>query len=94
MITRGIYTQVDKDQAVQQRVPADVMAHYKRAMNNMPQPLFPQPIAQVTDAVVQSLFRPEVPSRLLVGWDGKLTFLLELIPDRYFDQMIAAKAFF
>ena len=91
--TEAIFAECDSDDAVQQRVPADLMAHYKCAMQQLMKPLFPQAIGQVTDAVVQALFRPEAPARLLVGWDGFLTFLLELIPDYHLDRNVAAKGF-
>ena len=87
----SIMKEAESDSSVRQRVPSSVLAHYRHAMNNPPKPIVKQPVAHVTDAVVQSLFRPETPSRLLVGWEAMLTGALEMLPQRYMDR-IAAKA--
>ena len=68
------------------------MDRYRYAVYHNMKPLFPQAIGQVSDAVVQALFRPEAPARLLVGWDGFLMFVLQLLPDVYLDRLSANKA--
>ena len=85
----GVFAEVDGNDAIKQRVPEDVLSRYKYAMRHLMQPLYrSQPIGQVTDAVVQALFRPVPPTRLLVGWDGLLTFLLEWMPEQYLDRIV------
>ena len=87
-----VLEEAERDLDVHHRVPASVMALYRHGMQNTPKPTVKQPIAHVTDAVVQALFRPEAPSRLLVGWEAMLTIVFELLPEKYLDQMVFGKA--